>query len=141
MHVAQVPVRETPAKIPKPIGESGRPGRMGYTLKKALNWPGRRYTDVMKTVKTIVVRDMKCVSYTRQPLSVLKRLRDEVLAKHPFLAEYEDLWLIDDSTRATLKIHITTCKIAENRKISHECRDELAALRAEEDENGDGHEV
>ncbi|THH19459.1 hypothetical protein EUX98_g8772 [Antrodiella citrinella] len=65
----------------------------------------------------------------------------EVLAKHPFLAEYEDLWPIDDFTRATLKIHITTCKIAEDRKKVQEYRDEVAALRAEEDENGDGHEV
>ena len=44
--ISSAAVHETSsAKIPKPPGEAGRPGRGGYALKTALDWPEGRYKE------------------------------------------------------------------------------------------------
>ena len=37
--------RDTPNKIPKPMGEPGRSNSGGYNLKKALDWEENRYNE------------------------------------------------------------------------------------------------
>ncbi|KAJ3766092.1 hypothetical protein FB446DRAFT_708916 [Lentinula raphanica] len=91
-------------KIAKPLGEAGRPGRGGYNLRAALNWPEERYGRVKRYINSIVQDKMECtVPYTEQPLLVLKQVRDLATAKYPFLTQYRDNWPIDDFIRSQLK--------------------------------------
>ncbi|KAJ3759353.1 hypothetical protein EV360DRAFT_69584 [Lentinula raphanica] len=91
-------------KIPKPVGEAGRPGRGGYSLQAALSWPEERYGKVKRYINRIVQDKMECtVPYTEQPLLVLKQVRDLAAAKYPFLTQYRDNWATDDFIRAQLK--------------------------------------
>jgi hypothetical protein len=52
-HVSYPAVRP---KIPKPQGEVGRPGRGGYTLRTALNWPFSEFNAVkVRTSRALLV--------------------------------------------------------------------------------------
>ncbi|KAJ3728477.1 hypothetical protein C8R42DRAFT_716401 [Lentinula raphanica] len=91
-------------KIPKPLGEAGRPGRGGYNLRDALNWPEERYGKVKRYINGIVQDKLECtLPYTEQPLLALKQVRDLATAKYPFLTQYRDNWPIDDFIRSQLK--------------------------------------
>lgn len=37
-------------KIPKPDGEPGRPGRGGYNLERAINWPAKEYKKLKASI-------------------------------------------------------------------------------------------
>ena len=40
-------------KIPKPEGEPGRPGRGGYNLERAVNWPAKDYKRLKVCTETL----------------------------------------------------------------------------------------
>ncbi|KAL0564900.1 hypothetical protein V5O48_017132, partial [Marasmius crinis-equi] len=92
-------------KIPKPPGESGRPGSGGYNLEGKLGWEKKKYQDVKVLVKrkTLAHCD-RTKGFHEQEEGALNKVRQEVAAKYSFLAkDYDEFWPIDDMIRSALK--------------------------------------
>ncbi|KAJ3718804.1 hypothetical protein C8R42DRAFT_643866 [Lentinula raphanica] len=114
---------EDSAKIPKPEGEVGRPGRGGYNLRATLKWPYKRWKLVHGFIRTRVLATMDCsLPFSDQPLLKLQTMRDESLTKFPFLSNYEKLWVVDDLVRCRLKYEKTASKRKADAKLAREAR-------------------
>ncbi|KAE9382796.1 hypothetical protein BT96DRAFT_1010027 [Gymnopus androsaceus JB14] len=113
-----------PVKIPKPVGEVGRPGRGGYNLEVALGWQKEKFTRVkvgrassvkslilvtqwqcsQNVIKQLVVEDLTCdLPFSKQAMVKIQYIRDEALKKLPMLEDYQDLWVVDDFIRCQLR--------------------------------------
>ncbi|KAF8997671.1 hypothetical protein BDZ89DRAFT_1148437 [Hymenopellis radicata] len=91
-------------KIPKPVGEVGRPKRGGYNLEKTLDWPASLFSDVKREIKVLVYEKMDCrTGFAHQPQSKIEYVHEEALALYPWLDRYEKLWVVDDFIRGHLK--------------------------------------
>ncbi|KAJ3743033.1 hypothetical protein DFH05DRAFT_1526548 [Lentinula detonsa] len=108
-------------KIEKPLGEVGRPGRGGYNLEAALDWPRSQLERVKRFIKTRVLDDLDCtVCFSDQPLERLASIRQQGLAKFPFLANYRRLWVVDDIIRCRLKYEKAEYVRKKNAKLASE---------------------
>ncbi|KAF9025485.1 hypothetical protein BDZ89DRAFT_1135395 [Hymenopellis radicata] len=91
-------------KIPKPVGEVGRPKRGGYNLEKTLGWPASLFSDVKREIKVLVYEKMDCrTGFAHQPQSKIEYVHEEALVLYPWLDRYEKLWVVDDFIRGHLK--------------------------------------
>ncbi|KAJ3715438.1 hypothetical protein C8R42DRAFT_645838 [Lentinula raphanica] len=116
-------LEENSGGIPKPEGEVGRPGRGGYNLQATLKWSRKTWRDVHNFVKHRVLDTMDCsLPYSEQPMFKLRAVREEALARFPFLNDYERLWVVDDLVRCRLKYEKSALKRKADAKLAEEAR-------------------
>ncbi|KAE9387024.1 hypothetical protein BT96DRAFT_1005527 [Gymnopus androsaceus JB14] len=101
--------------IPKPAGEVGHPGRGGYNLANVLKWSNTQYRSGHVDDHLECEKPMK-----NQSLSQVKKVREATLTKYPTLAEYKDLWVIDDFVRNRLKSRKAALRLQKLEKIARE---------------------
>ncbi|TEB39424.1 hypothetical protein FA13DRAFT_1784180 [Coprinellus micaceus] len=88
------------ARIPKPVGEVGRPGRGGYALRKALDWSDDRYKDVQLAVREIIRQKLDISKpFTEQN----KETMEEIIAQFPDMKRYHKEWPASDFVKCALR--------------------------------------
>ncbi|EPS92864.1 hypothetical protein FOMPIDRAFT_1020848 [Fomitopsis schrenkii] len=96
------PITSVAAKIPKPSGEVGRPGRGGYKLIDALGWDAKQYESIVAKVANVAAQHL-----ISKPNNILSRQPKEEVQKvvkvYPFLSQYETNWPVRDMLFVHLK--------------------------------------
>ncbi|KAJ3525028.1 hypothetical protein NMY22_g10747 [Coprinellus aureogranulatus] len=92
------------AKIPRPKGEAGRPGRGGFALKATLEWPSQRYSNVQRVARDLVRRRLDVTKpFTEQNEETLEEVRDEIALSFPEINRYDKKWPASEFIKAVLK--------------------------------------
>ncbi|KAJ3754710.1 hypothetical protein EV360DRAFT_73478, partial [Lentinula raphanica] len=77
-------------KIPKPVGEVGRPGRGGYNLRIQLQWQDDRFERVKKFINKAVDEKMDGTKpLSEQPQSSIKEVQEMALRKEALECDAE----------------------------------------------------
>ncbi|KAE9389266.1 hypothetical protein BT96DRAFT_1070804 [Gymnopus androsaceus JB14] len=133
-HRSEAGVSELPQMIRKPKGEVNRPGRGGYNLDRVVNWTEEQSKEIKKYIKHAVVTKLDCTqSFTKQPRNSLLSIRQEAVLEFPWLANYADLWVVDDLVRCRLLLQQAALKKKNNALLAAEARaraSRKAALQA-----------
>ncbi|KAF9527060.1 hypothetical protein CPB83DRAFT_856661, partial [Crepidotus variabilis] len=84
----------SPAKIPKPAGEAGKPNCGGYNLEEELSgWTEKFFADVSKFVKIKANNLLDTgVSYSGQTLEAISMVWHQVRRRFSILDKYEGDW-------------------------------------------------
>ncbi|KAJ3873305.1 hypothetical protein F5051DRAFT_444375 [Lentinula edodes] len=91
-------------RIPKPAGEVSRPGRGGYNLQNALNWPGNRFINIKKFIDKAVEENLDTTKpFTKQLPSKIEEVQTIASKKYPCLDDYRDNWVTNDFIKCHLK--------------------------------------
>ncbi|KAJ3493184.1 hypothetical protein NMY22_g20243 [Coprinellus aureogranulatus] len=109
------------AKISRPPGEAGRPGRGGFNLQKELGWPPSRYQDVQvsngdtygrghdrtsfqRAVRSIALKKLEITKpYTEQNETSLREACDEIVERFAEMNRYDRRWPATEFIKAFLK--------------------------------------
>ncbi|TEB38600.1 hypothetical protein FA13DRAFT_1704364 [Coprinellus micaceus] len=92
------------AKIPKPPGEVGRPGRGGYALKVALNWPEGRYKEAQEACRQYARSKLEIAKpFTQQESEAIKSVCASMVARFPEMKRYADKWPASDFIKGVLR--------------------------------------
>ncbi|KAF8588019.1 hypothetical protein K439DRAFT_1613784 [Ramaria rubella] len=87
-------------KIPKPIGEPGRPGQGGYNLEEAINWDVLRFKKFKKCIHCLVANYLDLTkSFANQSTHLLGIAVNEF----PELENYSGCWPATDLIKMCLK--------------------------------------
>ncbi|KAF8576076.1 hypothetical protein K439DRAFT_1623128 [Ramaria rubella] len=91
-------------KIPKPIGEPGRPGRGGYNLEEAINWDMLRFKKLKKCIHRLVANHLDLTkSFANQSTHLLGIVQAAAVNKFPKLENYSGCWPATDLIKMHLK--------------------------------------
>ncbi|KAI9439150.1 hypothetical protein H4582DRAFT_1800756, partial [Lactarius indigo] len=94
--------------IPKPLGEVGRIGRGGYTLKDILEqqhgWEDGLYQTIRERVRSLADEYLDTsLAYSAQATRSMNKLTLQASKDFPVLLEYEGNWVVHDYLRTYLK--------------------------------------
>ncbi|TDL14239.1 hypothetical protein BD410DRAFT_809895, partial [Rickenella mellea] len=103
--------------ICKPGGEVGRPGRGGYTLKKAMiGWREREFKALKDYVYELIDAHLdKTKSMQAQNERRRQVVRDSASARFPRLDRYVNCWPVNDIMLMRLKNTSRTARIAQEK--------------------------
>ncbi|KAF8579296.1 hypothetical protein K439DRAFT_1620666 [Ramaria rubella] len=91
-------------KIPKPIGEPGRPGWGGYNLEEAINWDVLRFKKLKKCIHRLVANHLDLMkSFANQSTHLLGIVQAAAVDKLPKLENYSGCWPATDLIKMRLK--------------------------------------
>ncbi|KAJ3711852.1 hypothetical protein DFJ43DRAFT_1044308 [Lentinula guzmanii] len=91
-------------KIPKPLGEVGRPNRGGYTLRVVLKWKDERYHEIKSFINNLVDSKLDgTLPLGKQIKEKVDAVREAAAVKFPILDEYQDQWATNDFIKCRLK--------------------------------------
>ncbi|EIN03340.1 hypothetical protein PUNSTDRAFT_139645 [Punctularia strigosozonata HHB-11173 SS5] len=92
------------ARIPKPLGEVGRPDRGGYSLRAVLAPTPTLYQDLIRLARQLVTKHLSpAICYSRQSKRNLAEALSDGASQLPVLNDYVDCWPLVDALRMRLK--------------------------------------
>ncbi|TFK59709.1 hypothetical protein BDN72DRAFT_905602 [Pluteus cervinus] len=102
--------------IPRPDGESGRPGRGGYTLKRAVSRHLDNFEEINEFVRKLCDNELDTAyTITFQSPAAVQSIREKAARKFPELERFADLWPVNGIIRAKLQYSSQAIRKAGNR--------------------------
>ncbi|GJJ15403.1 hypothetical protein Clacol_009679 [Clathrus columnatus] len=98
-------------KIPKPIGEAGRPGRGGYNLDQAVGLNTKEFKKIKNYVYQQVAKHLdqkQCIS--KQERGAVRTVERQSILEFLVLDNYDKLWPVTDLIKLHLKYTAARCK-------------------------------